>query len=230
MAVVTEVTSAAADSQDSGSAVSSWTVPTVLLGVFGAFWLALAFNPVSREDWLLENLLVFASVPTLVLTRNRLRFSNAAYACLFVFLVLHAVGAHYTYSEVPYDQWWRAVSGRTFNDLVGWNRNHYDRLVHFMYGALLLLPAVELLDCYSPPRGLWRWIFPVTFLMAHAAAFELFEWLATLLVAPELGDAYLGTQGDIWDAQKDMGLATIGSILVMFLVALRRARQQDQTK
>jgi putative membrane protein len=225
LAVVTEVTSAAADSPDSGSADSNWTVPAVLLGVFVAFWLALAFNPVSREDWLLENLLVFASVPTLVLTRNRLRFSNAAYACLFAFLVLHAVGAHYTYSEVPYDPWWQAMSGSTLNELMGWNRNHYDRLVHFMYGALLLLPAVELLDRYSPPRGLWRWIFPVTFLMAHAVAYELFEWLATLLVAPELGAAYLGTQGDVWDAQKDMGLATLGSILVMFIVALRRARQ-----
>jgi putative membrane protein len=197
--------------------------------MFAVFWIVLAIEPVSREDWLLENILVFASVPLLVLTRKRLRFSNTAYGCIFAFFVLHAVGAHYTYSEVPYDEWWRSLTGATFNAMFGWDRNHYDRLVHFMYGALMLLPAVELFDRYAPSRTLWRWIFPVTFLMAHALVFELFEWFATMMVAPELGDAYLGTQGDQWDAQKDMGLATLGSILVMVAVTLARSRAAPQS-
>ncbi len=218
MAVVTEVASGAP-----GSAASSWTVPVSLLSIFAALWIALAIRPVSRADWLLENILVFVSVPLLVFTRQRLRFSNAAYACIFALFVLHAVGAHYTYSEVPYDDWWRALTGSTFNQMFGWERNHYDRLVHFMYGVLMLLPAVELFDRYGPPRSFWRWVFPVAFLMAHACTFELFEWIATLMVAPELGDAYLGTQGDQWDAQKDMALATLGSILVMIAVALARS-------
>lgn len=219
MAVVTEVASDA-----SSPVAGSWSVPTSLLGIFTVLWSVLAIEPVNRADWLLENILVFASVPLLVFTRQRLRFSNASYACIFAFLVLHAVGAHYTYSEVPYDEWWRSLSGGTFNEMLGWDRNHYDRLVHFLYGALMLPPTVELLDRYAPARTFWRWIFPVTFLMAHALIFELFEWLATLMVAPELGDAYLGTQGDPWDAQKDMALATLGSILVMAVVALARSR------
>lgn len=218
MAVVTDVAARVRTS-------SGWILPGWLLGIFVAFWLILAIDPVSRQDWLLENLLVFASLPTLVLTRHRLRFSNTAYACICAFFLMHAVGAHYTYSEVPYDQWWQAATGRTFNQIFGWERNHYDRLVHFMYGALMLLPAVELFDRYAPPRSFWRWIFPVAFLMAHAVTFESFEWLAALLVAPELGDEYLGTQGDQWDAQKDMALATLGSILMVLIVAcVRRAR------
>ena len=205
----------------------SWLLPGALLGIFTVLWIALAIHPVSREDWLLENLLVLVSVPTLILTRKRLRFSNASYACIFAFFVLHEVGAHYTYSEVPYDQWWQALTGHTFNSMFGWDRNHYDRLVHFMYGVLMLLPAVELFARYAPSRTFWRWIFPLTFLMAHAMTFEMFEWMATLLVAPELGDAYLGTQGDQWDAQKDMGLATVGSIIVMIGVAIQRRRAAD---
>lgn len=215
MAVVTDVAART-------HLASSWALPGWLLGIFIPLWGILAIKPVSREDWLLENLLVFAALPTLFLTRHRLRFSNAAYACIFAFFVLHAVGAHYTYSEVPYDQWWQGLTGGTLNQLFGWDRNHYDRLVHFMYGALLLLPAVELFDRYAPSRTFWRWVFPLTFLMAHAMTFEVFEWAATLMVAPELGDAYLGTQGDQWDAQKDMALATLGSMLVMLMVAVVR--------
>ena len=220
MAVVTDVAART-------HPVSNWTLPGWLLGIFIAFWLLLAIKPVSRDDWLRENLLVFASLPTLLLTRNRLRFSNAAYACMFAFFVLHALGAHYTYSEVPYNQWWQAVTGSTLNQLFGWDRNHYDRLVHFMYGALMLLPTVELFDRYAPSRTFWRWVFPLTFLMAHAMIFELFEWAATLMVAPELGDAYLGTQGDQWDAQKDMALATLGSLLVMLMVAFARRNRAN---
>jgi len=222
LAVVTAA--AAVSAGDGGPTTPGWALPGLLLGIFLALWLALAIHPTSREDWLLENLLVFAALPTLILTRKQLRFSNASYVCIFAFFVLHEVGAHYTYSEVPYDKWWQALTGSTLSEVLGTNRNHYDRLVHFMYGVLMLLPTVELFDRYAPSRTFWRWIFPLSFLMAHAMTFELFEWLATLMVAPELGDAYLGTQGDQWDAQKDMALATLGSILVMIGVAMSRAR------
>ena len=204
----------------------SWQLPITLLGVYIALWIWLAIAPLSREDWLMENLLVFVSLPLLVLTRHRLRFSNAAYTCIFAFFVLHAVGAHYTYSEVPYDEWWRALTGQTFNEQLGWHRNHFDRLVHFMYGALMLLPSVELFDRYAPGKSFWRWVVPLSFLMGHAMMYELFEWAAALVVAPDLGNAYLGTQGDPWDAHKDMALATLGSILALVWVEIVRGRSR----
>src|SRR5688572_33258730 len=111
--------------------------PFKLLVIFSGLWLVLAIAPQYRDDWLLENIMVFVSLPILVITYRRFRFSNTAYTLLFVFLVLHEIGAHYTYSEVPYDSWIRAVTGHSLNEFLGWERNHYDRVVHFLYGALI---------------------------------------------------------------------------------------------
>ena len=181
-----------------------WRVPGALLLTFAAIWLALAVAPTSRQDWLLENLLVLIAVPLLVVTRRRMRFSDASYVCLWIFFVFHAIGAHYTYSLVPYDRWLESLTGSTLQEVLGWQRNQYDRFVHFIYGALLLPPAVELFERYAPPRSVWRWLMPVCFVTSHAVIYELIEWAAALIVAPDLGAAYLGTQGDSWDAQKDM--------------------------
>jgi putative membrane protein len=201
---------------------SEWQLTGTLLAVYTLVWLALAVAPVSREDWLLENLLVFAFVPTLIATRRHMPFSNVSYICMFVFFSLHAIGAHYTYSLVPYDRWFSALVGSPLNEVLGWQRNHYDRVVHFLYGALMLPPAVDLLDRYAPARRAWRWIIPTLFLMSHSVVYEIVEWLAAIIVAPDLGAAYLGTQGDQWDAQKDMALAAAGAVLSMLV--LRAAR------
>jgi len=129
---------------DSGAKLgASARYPLLLLALFLAWWLILAIAPVYRHDWLLENLLVFIAIPLLVLTYGRLRLSNTAYTLLFVFFVLHELGAHYTYSEVPYDSWVRALSGHTLSEVLGLERNHYDRLVHFLYG-LLITPAATM--------------------------------------------------------------------------------------
>jgi putative membrane protein len=197
------------------------TIPEWLLAAFAGIWVVLAIEPRYRADWLLENVIVFVAVPLFMRSARSWRFSDASYACLFIFLVLHSVGAHYTYSEVPYDDWFRALSGRSLNDLLGWERNHYDRLVHFSYGLLLLPASVELFDRVAPPRGLWRALLPVLFIMSHSVIYELIEWGAAMLFGGDLGQAYLGTQGDVWDAQKDTALATLGAITAMATIRLR---------
>jgi putative membrane protein len=198
--------------------------PELLFAAWLVLWIALAIDPVYRADWLLENLLVFAAVPALVLTRNRMRFSNAAYACLAVFFALHAIGAHYTYSIVPYDAWFEQLTGRGLNAMLGWSRNNYDRFVHFAYGALLLLPSSELLDRIAPPRGWWRLLLPVLFIASHSVVYELIEFAAAIVFGGDLGQAYLGTQGDSWDSQKDSLLATSGALLAALVLRARRAR------
>lgn len=187
--------------------------PLGLLATFLAWWLALAIAPVYRQDWLLENLLVFIAIPLLVLTYRRLRFSNAAYTLLFVFFVLHELGAHYTYSEVPYERWLQALSGGTPGEVPGFERNHYDRLVHFLYGLLITPAAIELLDARAPQRGLWRWLVPLLFMVSHSTVYELVEWGAAEVFGGDLGQAYLGTQGDVWDGQKDSALAALGALV-----------------
>jgi putative membrane protein len=201
--------------------------PFALLVAFVAIFLVLAVAPWYRQDWLLENLLVLVAVPVLVFTYRRLRFSNFAYTCLFVFFVLHEIGAHYTYSEVPWREWLTAL-GFGGGDPAG--RNHYDRFVHFAYGLLLMPAAVELIQSRMSPRGLWRWLIPVLFIMSHSVIYELIEWLAAILFGGDLGEAYLGTQGDQWDAQKDMALATLGAVIGLGVVALRGAARSARAR
>lgn len=191
--------------------------PAVLLLVFGAVWTALAIAPSYRQDWLLENVLVFVAIPLLVATSRSLRFSNRAYTCMFVFFVLHAIGAHYTYSEVPWREWLPLQDAGTEPGPA--SRNHYDRFVHFSYGLLMFPAAWELFTVRANPQRLWRYVMPVTFLMAHSVIYEMIEWGAAEIFGGDLGVAYLGTQGDVWDAQKDMALATAG-ILVGLLLTL----------
>jgi putative membrane protein len=201
--------------------------PLSLLLGFIAIFAALAIRPWYRQDWLLENMLVLVAVPTLVLTYRRLRFSNFAYTCLFLFLVLHEIGAHYTYSEVPWREWLATLTG---NEVPAAGRNHYDRFVHFTYGLLLMPAVLELVDARMSPKGLWRWLMLLFFLMSHSVIYEMIEWLAAVLFGGDLGVAYLGTQGDEWDAQKDMALATAGAVAGLVLLRIfapRSLRQRD---
>ena len=191
--------------------------PLLLLGAFAVIWTGLAIAPWYREDWLLENIVVFVAVALLVGTHRSLRFSNLAYTCLFAFLVVHEIGAHYTYSEVPWREWLPGAAVDTTT------RNHYDRFVHFCYGLLIFPAAWELFEARAAPRGLWRWLMPVLFIMSHSVIYEMIEWLAAEVFGGDLGVAYLGTQGDEWDAQKDMALAAAGALLGLLVMSVLRS-------
>lgn len=195
--------------------------------LFAVIWTALAISPHDRADWALENALVLAFGAALLLTRRWFVFSRVSYTLIFLYLCLHAIGAHYTYSLVPYDDWWRALTGGSFNALVGWERNNFDRVVHFSYGLLLAYPIREIFLRVVEVRGFWAYFLPMDVTLSTSALYELLEWGAASTVGSELGAAYLGTQGDIWDAQKDMALAAAGAVLAMALTALvnRRARR-----
>ena len=193
--------------------------PKVLLALLTLLSVALAVAPYDRADWLLENALLFAGVGVLVATRKALPLSRLSYTLVFVFMCLHAVGAHYTYSLVPYDGWFRALTGRTLSSLTGAERNHYDRLVHFGYGLLLAYPAREVFLRVADVHGFWGYYLPLDVVMATSMLYELIEWGAASAFGGDLGTAYLGTQGDPWDAQKDMALATLGAIIAMVVTA-----------
>lgn len=193
-------------------------LPPRLLLVYALIWSALAIAPSYRQDWLLENLIVAIALPLLWRGYTTLRFSDTSYRCLFLFFVLHAVGAHYTYSEVPYPHWFEALSGQSFEAVFGSGRNHYDRMVHFAYGLLVTPASIELLDARAPQRGQWRWWLPWFFICAHSTIYEVIEWIAAELFGGDLGQAFLGTQGDVWDAQKDAALAALGAALAVLWI------------
>ena len=183
---------------------------SLLLGLvllYGLLWTWLAIAPVDRLDWLLENLLSLALVAVLVLTYRRFQFSLSSYCLIGLFLTLHAVGAHYTYAEVPFGFW--------LKDLLGLSRNPFDRIAHFSYGLLLVYPLRELLMRLAGVRGLWSSYLSVSGILAQGGFFEVAEAVVASSVSPELGSTYLGTQGDEWDAQKDMAAALAGALLTM---------------
>ena len=194
--------------------------PAWLLALFLIYWAAWAIKPVDRKDWLLENALSVAFVAALVLTRRRFPLSNISYTLIFAYLCLHTVGAHYTYSLVPYDRWTRAVFGTSLGDMLGWERNHFDRLVHFCFGLLLAYPIRELFLRVAGARGFWGYYLPLDLTMSFSMLYELIEWAAAVKFGGDLGQAFLGTQGDTWDAHKDMALATCGALVSMAVVAL----------
>ena len=198
----------------------------ILLAIIFAFiWALLAIAPLDRHDWALENLLVLAAALAFLWRRKKLELSKVSSTLIFAFMSVHEVGAHYTYSEVPYDAWAQALFGVTITEIFGFTRNHFDRLEHFFYGALLAYPMREAYIRAQMLKGRLTYSIPICITLAFSAMYEIFEWWAAEIAGGDLGVAYLGTQGDVWDAQKDMALAGFGSILAMaitFLVHRRR--------
>lgn len=191
-----------------------------LLAVFVVLWIILAIKPYYRHDWLLENILVAVLVPTGLLVVRYFRLSNLSYTLITAFLILHITGAHYTYEKVPF--------GYTLSGWFGVERNHYDRIVHFSFGFLLAYPIREMFLRIASVRGLWGYVLPLDVTLSCSAIFEIFEWLVAAVVNPEAGLAYLGSQGDIWDAQKDMGLAGLGALITMTIIALVNWHYDEQ--
>jgi putative membrane protein len=198
----------------------------ILASIFGLWWIALAVHPLQRNAWMLENALAVAAVVLLTVFHRGLLFSRVSYTMIFVFMCLHQVGAHYTYSEVPYDVWFQKLTGRTFNSLIGWERNNFDRLVHFSYGLLLAYPVREIILRVVNVRGFWGYFLPLDLTMSTSMLFELLEWGTAAVFGGELGQAYLGTQGDEWDAHKDMALASLGALVAMCITAAINWRLQ----
>lgn len=192
----------------------------VLLVVYAVVWVIAAINPLHPDDWLLENVLVFIFVPALVLTYKRFPLSDLSYVLITVFMILHSIGTHYTYAEVPFGFW--------LQEQFDLSRNHYDRIVHFSFGLLMAYPIREVFLRVAHTKGIWAYYLPLDVTLAFSALYEIIEWLATMVTNPELGAAYLGTQGDQWDAQKDMGLAGLGALICMVVTAaVRQLRSRN---
>jgi putative membrane protein len=172
-------------------------------------WVITAIEPFNRRDWFLENLLVFFYAALLAVTYRRFAFSNRSYTLFTLFMSLHLVGAHYTYAEVPFGFW--------LQDAFDLQRNHYDRIVHFAFGLLIAGPFRELLLRAAGVHRSWSYLLTVAVVLAFSGFYEVMEGIVAMIVDPELGMAYLGTQGDEWDAQKDTFLAFAGSVIAMLI-------------
>ncbi len=201
----------------------------VLSIIFAGVTICSGIGAHYMEDWILENMLVAGLLGAFFIWRKQFKaLSTAGWTMIFVFLCIHELGAHWTYSEVPYREWWAALTGGAAPEGGAWGgRNYFDRLVHFSYGLLFVLPLRELLVAWSPlKRGFLSWFIPLDIVMSTSMLYELIEWGTAVVFGGELAETYNGTQGDVWDPQKDMLLATIGGVVAISLLLAAHARAQ----
>jgi putative membrane protein len=183
----------------------------VLTGWYVLLWVAMAISPADWHNWMLASVIPALLVGALVAGRRALRLTGVSYAMIGAFLTLHTVGAHYTYAQMPL--------GHELAMLLGNGRNDYDRVVHFAFGLLLASPIRDLFVRVANVRGFLRYYLPVMTIVGLSGLWEILESWVAQLVSPELGAAYLGSQGDVWDAQKDMAAALYGVLLWIVLSA-----------
>lgn len=186
----------------------------VLIVLYAIVWAVTAIRPLYLTDWYLENILVVIFLPLMALSYRKFPLSDLSYILITLFMILHAVGAHYTYAEVPFGYWMK--------DAFGFSRNHYDRLVHFSFGLLMAYPIREIFMRLVHARGFWTYYFPLDVTLAFSALYEIIEMVVAMIVSPGAGDAYLGTQGDPFDGIRDMAMAFTGAVLCMLAVAAGR--------
>jgi len=182
------------------------------------FWIGMSFSPVDVQNWILASILPCLLVAVLVAAHRSFPLSHGSYTLITLFLTLHMIGAHYTYAQVPFGQWLESV--------LEMSRNPFDRVVHFCFGLLLTYPLLEVFARLANVGGALASYLSFMTPLGLSGLWEVLESWVARVVSPQLGDAYLGSQGDIWDAQKDMAAAVCGSLLCLLAVAWVRSRRE----
>lgn len=190
------------------------------MALFFAYWIYSAITTPDLLNWATENMLTLSLLICLVAFYNIFRFSDTSYTLIFLFLLLHVYGSQYQYPDAPVGEWLK----QQFN----LNRNHYDRLVHFGFGLLLSYPMHDVLVRGYKVKRFLSYLLPIEFVLSLGALYELIEWaVADLLYkGNEQAMDFLGMQGDIWDAQKDIALGLLGSVITMSIVFLLRSSRK----
>ena len=187
--------------------------PYLLLLIYIGLLVRSGINPVDRGVRFAEEWTVLAVVLVLILTFKKFRFSNFSYLMMFAWIVIHTIWGHYTFENVPFD--W-------FNNLFGFERNMYDRVGHFIIW-FYAFPIIELLDRKKMVNNkVVLYLFWFLFMVSLAWLYEIFEWWYAVYFDPATWDAVLGSQGDVWDAQKDMLMDTCGAIFAMILYRINQ--------
>jgi putative membrane protein len=191
-------------------------IPHILLGIYVLVFILLGYAPHDRGVWVAENLPIVLIVLGLVLTFKKHRFSDTAYGLMAVLIFLHTIGAHYTFSRVPFD---------FITNTFGFTRNHFDRIAHFSVGFYAFAAAELLLHRRWVVSRTILMLFPLFFIFFVAAGYEILEWIFVMIMDPDAGMAFLGVQGDPWDAQKDMLADGLGAITALILFGAMHYRE-----
>jgi putative membrane protein len=199
---------------DAGSKFSpSKKFPIILLGIYIIFFTVMGIHPYDRNVWFAEVAPLVIIVLFLVATFKKFQFSNTSYVMMAVLLFLHTIGAHYTFERVPFDM---------ITDYFGFERNHFDRIAHFSVG-FYAFPIAEYLLRNNEVKSTWLlYTVPILAIFTVANVYEIIEWLYAATADAKSGIAFLGSQGDIWDAQKDMLADGLGSFAAMIVFWIKK--------
>jgi len=191
--------------------------PLILLLLAAVALAVSGLGPYDRVTWVLEVAPILIGAPILIATYRRFPLTPLLYRLLFLHALILMLGGHYTYARVPLGFW--------VSDLLGWTRNHYDRLGHFAQGFVPAILAREVLLRRSPlgPGG-WLFFLVTCVCLAFSATYELAEWWSAV-IGGSAAEAFLGTQGDVWDTQWDMFLALVGAVTAQLLLGRVHDRQ-----
>nr|WP_317198931.1 DUF2238 domain-containing protein [uncultured Psychrobacter sp.] len=186
-----------------------------------------SIEPLDWSSYLLHQLGTLLFLAVMIIAYRYWQISKNAYVQSMIFLVVHIIGARYLYSYVPYDNWTEQLFGIGLNEWFGWQRNMYDRLVHFSYGLLLFTAMIESAKSIFKIQSITLLIAIALMInMSTSLLYELFEWSLTMIMSPEASEAYNGQQGDIWDAHKDMALALLGGIVSAVIIFYQNYSRQ----
>ncbi len=202
-----------------------------LLGILAGLIIWASIAPLEYFAYGLHQIGTALMLIFVFLFQRKYGLSLFTFACYLAFLVIHIVGAHYLYSYVPYNPWFQYLFGIDLNVLMGWERNMYDRLVHFSYGFLLYPLFLRISQLYFPSIGFaLRLILILQFVMASSVMYEWIEWWIAIGMSPEDAENYNGQQGDVWDAHKDMFIASIGTAVAGLLHYIFLRYQEPKTQ
>lgn len=197
------------------------------IAVFIAMVLA-SIEPLAWSSYLLHQLGTLLFLGVMIAAYRYWHMGTRAFMLAALFLIIHIIGARYLYSYVPYDDWIQSLFGIRLNDLFGWQRNMYDRLVHFSYGLLLFAMMIEISKTFFEIRSI-KYLIVIALMinMSSSMLYELLEWAIASTLSPEAAEAYNGQQGDMWDAHKDMALALIGGLIAALFSLYDKRRVQS---
>lgn len=203
--------------------MSSRTYHLALLLTATAYLIWSGINPNGRFNWFVETVPAMVGGIILVATYRKHPLTSVSYTLVWLFALILMTGGHYTYAEVPIGNWLR--------DSFHLSRNHFDRMGHFFQGVIPAMLARELILRTSPLKpGKWMFVFCVSIALAISASYELFEWQYAVTFGGEMADDFLGSQGDVWDAQKDMFMALCGAIASLLLLGKLQDKQLSEIR
>lgn len=178
-----------------------------IMAAYAIVFIILSIKPVNTFEWWYESIVPLTVIILLGLLYSKNRLTNTAYLCILTVLVLHAVGAHYTYTACPIGMW--------MSRIFGFNRNHFDRIVNFFFGLLISIPVLESIYYRIRIRYIGACMLSVVIILAASAFYELFQMFSTMILSDGRMEIFLGIQGDLWDTQKDMAFVVLGAFMSM---------------